>query len=116
MLTVTPDWDQAYALFTKGEAPMVLSYTTSPAYHMLEEKTDRYQAAKFSDGQYIEIEVAGMTRKGAQNPLAKQFLSFMTGPRLPERHPRDQLDVSGRQDEPAARPGLRQDDPPGARR
>ena len=33
VLTVTPGWSEAYGLFTKGEAPMVLSYTTSPAYH-----------------------------------------------------------------------------------
>ena len=38
VLTVTPGWSEAYGLFTKGEAPMVLSYTTSPAYHMIAEK------------------------------------------------------------------------------
>ncbi len=30
ILTVTPGWSEAYGLFTRGEAPMVLSYTTSP--------------------------------------------------------------------------------------
>ena len=35
IVTVTPGWSEAYGLFTKGEAPMVLSYTTSPAYHMI---------------------------------------------------------------------------------
>jgi thiamine transport system substrate-binding protein len=35
VLTVTPGWSEAYSLFTKGEAEMVLSYTTSPAYHMI---------------------------------------------------------------------------------
>ncbi|MEO1749052.1 MAG: thiamine ABC transporter substrate-binding protein, partial [Pseudomonadota bacterium] len=28
-LTVTPGWSEAYGLFTNGEVPMVLSYTTS---------------------------------------------------------------------------------------
>jgi len=80
VLTVTPGWSEAYGLFTKGEAPMVLSYTTSPAYHMIEEKTDRYQAADFSEGHYIQIEVAGVT-KGSQNPeLARDFLKFMLSP------------------------------------
>ena len=46
VLTVTPGWSEAYGLFTKGEAPMVLSYTTSPAYHMIAENTERYQAAR----------------------------------------------------------------------
>src|SRR5918996_3174 len=31
-LTVTPGWSESYSLFTKGEVPMVLSYSTSPAY------------------------------------------------------------------------------------
>ncbi|MFK3965484.1 thiamine ABC transporter substrate binding subunit [Ensifer adhaerens] len=80
VLTVTPGWSEAYGLFTKGEAPMVLSYTTSPAYHMVAENTERYQAAAFSEGHYIQIEVAGMTKNAKQPELAKQFLAFMTGP------------------------------------
>ncbi|MVA96405.1 thiamine ABC transporter substrate binding subunit [Nitratireductor sp. CAU 1489] len=80
VLTVTPGWSEAYGLFTSGEAPMVLSYTTSPAYHMIAEDADRYRAAAFSEGHYLQIEIAGLTRKGAENPLARAFLSFMTGP------------------------------------
>ncbi|MDP9137216.1 MAG: thiamine ABC transporter substrate binding subunit [Pseudomonadota bacterium] len=80
ILTVTPGWSEAYSLFTKGEAPMVLSYTTSPAYHMIAEKTDRYQAAKFSEGHYVQVEVAGMTATGAKREVAKQFLEFMMSP------------------------------------
>ena len=80
VLTVTPGWSEAYGLFTKGEAPMVLSYTTSPAYHEMEEKTSRYRAASFSEGHYIQIEVAGMTTTSKDPALAKSFLSFMVSP------------------------------------
>lgn len=80
VLTVTPGWSEAYGLFTKGEVPMVLSYTTSPAYHMVEEKTDRYQAAGFSDGHYIQIEVAGMLKHARDKDLAKSFLAFLISP------------------------------------
>ncbi|WP_336055316.1 thiamine ABC transporter substrate binding subunit [Nitratireductor sp. CH_MIT9313-5] len=80
ILTVTPGWSEAYGLFSSGEVAMVLSYTTSPAYHMIAEDTDRYQAAPFAEGHYMQIEVAGKTVKGADNPLADQFMSFMTGP------------------------------------
>jgi thiamine transport system substrate-binding protein len=80
VLTVTPGWSEAYGLFTSGEAPMVLSYTTSPAYHIIAEDTDRYRAASFPEGHYLQVEVAGITAKGARNPLAKQFLEFMTSP------------------------------------
>jgi thiamine transport system substrate-binding protein len=79
ILTVTPGWSEAYGLFTKGEAPMVLSYVTSPAYHMIAEKNDRYQAAEFSEGHPIQIEVAGMT-KTENRDLARSFLKFMISP------------------------------------
>lgn len=77
ILTVTPGWSEAYGLFTKGEAEMVLSYTTSPAYHLIAESSGRYQAAAFSEGHYLQIEVAAKTVKGDANPLASQFLAFM---------------------------------------
>ncbi|NKJ05982.1 thiamine ABC transporter substrate binding subunit [Rhizobium sp. SG741] len=80
ILTVTPGWSEAYDLFTKGEAPMVLSYTTSPAYHMIEEKADRYQAAAFSEGHYIQIEVAGLVKSSSNKDLARDFLKFMVSP------------------------------------
>lgn len=80
VLTVTPGWSEAYGLFTKGEAPMVLSYTTSPAYHMVAESSERYQAAAFEEGHYLQIEVAGITTTGAKNALSEKFIAFMTGP------------------------------------
>lgn len=80
VLTVTPGWSEAYGLFTSGEAPMVLSYTTSPAYHMIAEGTDRYQAASFAEGHYMQVEIAGITTQGAENPLSARFMAFMTAP------------------------------------
>ncbi|WP_311031453.1 thiamine ABC transporter substrate binding subunit [Mesorhizobium koreense] len=101
VLTVTPGWSEAYGLLTKGEAPMVLSYTTSPAYHMIEEKTDRYKAASFAEGHYMQIEVAGMTKKGAENPLAGKFLDFMTGSKFQDAIPETNwMYPAGRTDKP----------------
>ncbi|NGO49824.1 thiamine ABC transporter substrate binding subunit [Allomesorhizobium camelthorni] len=80
VLTVTPGWSESYGLFTKGEAPMVLSYTTSPAYHVIAENTQKYKAAAFEEGHYLQVEVAGITTTGAKNPLAQKFMAFMTGP------------------------------------
>ncbi len=37
-VTVTKGWSEAYGLFLKGESNLVLSYTTSPAYHIIAEK------------------------------------------------------------------------------
>ncbi|MGB3503125.1 MAG: thiamine ABC transporter substrate binding subunit [Mesorhizobium sp.] len=87
VLTVTPGWSESYGLFTNGEAPMVLSYTTSPAYHVIAENTERYKAAAFAEGHYLQVEVAGMTATGAKNPLAKQFLEFMLTPEFQDAIP-----------------------------
>ncbi len=80
VLTVTPGWSEAYGLFTKGEAPMVLSYTTSPAYHLIAESSDKYAAALFSEGHYLQIEVAAALNTSRKPALARRFLQFMTGP------------------------------------
>lgn len=101
VLTVTPGWSEAYGLFTKGEAPMVLSYTTSPAYHMVAEDTDRYQAAAFEEGNYLQIEVAGVTLNGAKKPLSRQFMAFMTGPGFQDAIPETNwMFPAGRTDKP----------------
>jgi thiamine transport system substrate-binding protein len=101
VLTVTPGWSEAYGLFTKGEAPMVLSYTTSPAYHMVAEDTERYKAAAFDEGHYLQIEVAGITTTGAKNPLAAKFIGFMTGPGFQDVIPETNwMFPAGRTDKP----------------
>jgi thiamine transport system substrate-binding protein len=48
IVTVTPGWSEAYGLFLDGEADMVLSYTTSPAYHLIAEEDPSKAAAAFS--------------------------------------------------------------------
>lgn len=80
IVTVSKGWSEAYGLFVNGEAPMVLSYTTSPAYHIIAENTDRYRAADFSEGHYLQVEVAARTAISAHPDLAQKFLTFMTGP------------------------------------
>ena len=77
IVTVSKGWSEAYGLFLKNEADMVLSYTTSPAYHMIAEKDKRFAAARFSEGHYQQIEVAGMLRSSQQKALARRFLEFM---------------------------------------
>jgi thiamine transport system substrate-binding protein len=77
-VTVTRGWSEAYGLFLKGEADLVLSYSTSPAYHLINEHNDNYQAAMFSDGHYLQIEVAAKLKSSKQPALADQFLQFMT--------------------------------------
>jgi len=87
ILTVTPGWSEAYGLFTKGEAEMVLSYTTSPAYHRIAEKSEKYAAASFAEGHYLQVEVAAMLKASPNPALARKFLAFMTGPGFQDHIP-----------------------------
>ena len=77
IVTVTPGWSEAYGMFTAGEADMVLSYTTSPAYHLIAENDATKAAAAFSEGHYMQVEVAGKLTNAPQPALADQFLAFM---------------------------------------
>lgn len=77
IVTVTPGWSEAYGLFLEGEADLVLSYTTSPAYHLIAEEDDSKVALPFSEGHYMQIEVAGKLAATDQPELADRFLRFM---------------------------------------
>jgi len=77
IVTVTPGWTEAYGMFLDGEADMVLSYTTSPAYHLIAEGDDSKAAAPFAEGHYMQIEVAGKLASSDQPDLADRFLAFM---------------------------------------
>lgn len=79
-VTVTKGWSEAYSMFLEGEADMVLSYTTSPAYHLIAEQDDHYAAANFSEGHYTQVEVAAKVASSAHPQLADQFMAFILSP------------------------------------
>jgi thiamine transport system substrate-binding protein len=64
-------------LFLEGEADMVLSYTTSPAYHLIAEADPTKAASAFTEGHYLQIEVAAKLASTPHPELADQFLAFM---------------------------------------
>lgn len=76
-VTVTKGWSEAYSMFLNGESDLVLSYTTSPAYHLIAEQDPKFATADFSEGHYLQVEVAAKV-KGAKNPqLAEEFMHFI---------------------------------------
>lgn len=77
VLTMTPGWDTGYGLFTKGEAPLVLSYSTSPAYHKAYEESERYKALAFPEGHAAQIELAGILAASKRRKDAEKFLDFL---------------------------------------
>jgi len=82
IVTVTKGWSEAYGLFLDGEADMVLSYTTSPAYHLIAEEDDSKAAAVFDEGHYMQVEVAAKMAASDQPRLAGEFLQFMVSERF----------------------------------
>ncbi len=76
-LTITEGWSSAYGMFTAGEAPITLSYTTSPVYHVMFEDTTRYQALIFDEGHSATIEGVGILKSSNKKDLAKQFVDFL---------------------------------------
>ncbi|WP_429157013.1 thiamine ABC transporter substrate binding subunit [Aeromonas veronii] len=86
-VTATKGWSEAYGMFLDGEADMVLSYTTSPAYHLIAENKPQYQAAAFEEGHYRQVEVAAKLKSAKQEKLADQFLQFMVSPAFQQEIP-----------------------------
>jgi thiamine transport system substrate-binding protein len=74
---VSPNWDLAYGLFKKNQAKLVLSYWTSPAYHIQEEKTSDYAAAPFKEGHFVQTEYAAVNPSSPQGQLARKFIAFL---------------------------------------
>ncbi|MEL6914778.1 MAG: thiamine ABC transporter substrate binding subunit [Pseudomonadota bacterium] len=77
IVTVTRGWSEAYGLFLEGEADLVLSYTTSPAYHLIAEDDASKRALPFAEGHYMQVEVAGKLAGSDVPALADEFLAFM---------------------------------------
>ena len=76
-LTIADGWSSGYGLFTEGEAPIVISYTTSPVYHVLWEDSTRYQALVFPEGHHQTIESIGMLATSRHKEEAKAFIDFI---------------------------------------
>lgn len=77
ILTMSPGWDTGYGLFTSGEAPLVISYTTSAAYHAEYEKAGRYKALEFPEGHPVQIEGAGIAWHAPHRKAAEAFIDYM---------------------------------------
>jgi thiamine transport system substrate-binding protein len=87
ILTIAEGWSSGYGLFTAGEAPLVLSYTTSPGYHLEYEDEERYRAAVFAAGHPVQIELAGILKNAPNPPGARRFLDFLAGADFQETIP-----------------------------
>ncbi|WP_287282441.1 thiamine ABC transporter substrate-binding protein [Treponema sp.] len=84
---MTKGWSEGWGLFTKGEAPLCISYTTSPAYCAIEENNERYVALTFDEGHVMQVEGAGLV-KGAYNTKgAKTFIDYLISTEMQKKLP-----------------------------
>lgn len=88
ILTIPKSWSEAYGLFLQGEAPLVLSYITSPTYHRLIEKKSTIRAMTFKEGRYIQVYVAAILQQSTQKELAQRFLDLLLSPEIQEKIPK----------------------------
>jgi thiamine transport system substrate-binding protein len=91
LLTITPGWDEAYGIYTAGEGPLVLSYGTSPVYHYLYDKTERYQALVLDDAAYAQIEGMGIVKGGKNLKAARQLVDYLLTPEFQSLIPESQF-------------------------
>ena len=98
ILAITPGWDEAYGMYTMGEAPIVLSYGTSPVFHLLYENTEQYKALVLDNSAYAQIEGAGIV-KGAKNlACAKKLLDYLLSAEFQALIPENQFMMPVRTD------------------
>jgi len=76
IVITSKSWSDGYGLFLEGESDLVLSYTTSPAYHSLIEGKEQYKSLKFEEGHASQIEVMGILKNASNLDLAENFLNF----------------------------------------
>ena len=78
IISVTKGWTDAYYnFFMEGEADIVLSYTSSPAAHIMFEENYDISASTFTEGNYISVEFAGILKSSTNKEMANNFLNFM---------------------------------------
>jgi len=77
LITISPSWSSAYGLFLKKEADFVMSYTTSPAYHLKEEKSEDYRAVIFPEGHFRQVEGLGIVKTSKRHEAARKWASFV---------------------------------------
>lgn len=75
-VTITKGWSEAYGAFLNGEADLVLSYETSPLYHLINDKTNKYQAVPLTDEKVTQVEFAARLNN-RPNACADAFLPFL---------------------------------------
>jgi thiamine transport system substrate-binding protein len=79
---ISPSWSTAYGIFQDKKAKLVLSYLTSPLYHLIAEKNSGYAAAIFENGHPVQTEYAGIPESCKECDSAGRFVEFLLKPEI----------------------------------
>ena len=77
VLTITQGWSEAFGLFTDGEAPMMVSFSTDHAFDVIVNDSDKLRVLTLDDQAYRTIFGMGVVRGTDQPELARQFLNVV---------------------------------------
>ncbi len=82
LLTITDSWDVAFDLFTRGEAPIVASFSTDHAYDLIVNGSEKNRILLFENQAYRTIFGAGVIRGAKEPELARKFLNTLLSPEV----------------------------------
>lgn len=86
-VAITPGWTAAYGMFESAEADFVVSYTTSPAYHIERKNQHNIKAMLFPEGHYRQIESVGVIDGAAQKDCAIKWVNHLLSVSVQQRLP-----------------------------
>ncbi|WP_048149987.1 thiamine ABC transporter substrate-binding protein [Palaeococcus ferrophilus] len=74
---IVKGWSEAWGAFMNGEFPLVLSYATSPAATVYYDNITYVKAVAFEEGNYLQVEGAGIIKGTKNRELAQKFIEFL---------------------------------------
>jgi len=78
--SLSPSWSAAYGLFKNKQVDIVLSYTTSPIYHLVEEKDANFKSIEFKEGHPVQVEFAAVPETCQNCEAGIKFIQFLQTP------------------------------------
>jgi thiamine transport system substrate-binding protein len=85
ILTITDSWDASFDLFSRGEAPIAISFSTDQAFDVIFNSSDRIQVLTPQGNAYRTIFGAGVVKDANQPELAKQFINILLSPSVQDK-------------------------------
>jgi len=77
VLTVTPGWTEAFNLFTQGEAPMMVSFSTDHAFDVIVNGSEQIRVLLLNNQGYRTVFGAGVVDSTDQPDVARRFVDFL---------------------------------------